>query len=67
MRLLDQLMIATEEYYAALKAELEHYRSVLHTADYEELRKGVEQARRFAELARRSLRRHVAVHRCGSS
>ncbi len=64
IHLLEEYRKAAEEYFAAAMRELEHYRGVLSTADYEQLRKGVDQAKHFADRARRILLHHIAEHRC---
>jgi hypothetical protein len=65
--LLDEYAKAMKEYFAASERELQHYRDTTSTADHEELRRGVEQARHFSHQKRRALRRHVAEHLCESS
>ena len=64
LHLSEEYRKAAEEYFAAAMRELEHYRGVLSTADYEQLRKGVDQAKHFADRARRVLLRHIAEHCC---
>jgi hypothetical protein len=55
---------AIEEYFAAAMRELDLYRGVVPRHDYEQFRKAAEQARNFADQAKRALQRHLVEHQC---
>jgi hypothetical protein len=55
---------AIEEYYQTTARTLDWHRATSSTPDYEKLAQAVEEARRFADMTRRVLQRHISDHGC---
>jgi hypothetical protein len=63
-RLIRENDKAVDEYVPATLRQLERERATTSTLDYEKLAQAVEEARRFAARARRTLEHHISDHGC---